>query len=235
MDISISHLNASTLQERKQGLQYQKVLYVLVATELIVALLWSSLALYWWPQLGSHVLGWWEFGLTAGILVVLLILVAFFVPQVRRLPVNWIIYILFTLVFAHFACFLNTLDISHLLYFALWILTSVISGFALYLLCSSSYIPIGESFLISFGVGTLVLMTFIVFTNFSLYLLILVAVATVILGFYYAYGLRTATRFSNFDETEEDPVAGAVRFWLDGALVGCRFFEMFGKSFKARD
>jgi len=235
MDISSSHLNASTHQERKQGLQYQRVLYVLVAVELIVALVWTSFALYWWPQLGSHILSWWEFGLVAGILVLLLILVAFFVPQVRRLPINWIIYILFTLAFAHFACFLNTLDISNLIYFALWILTAIICGFAVYSLCSSNYIPIGESFLISFGVGTLVLMAFIVFANFSLYLLILVAVATVILGFYYAYGLRTATRFSNFDDSEEDPVTGAVRFWLDGALVGCRFFEMFGRSFKSRE
>jgi len=235
MDISSSHLNTSTLQERKQGLQYQKILYVLVALELIVALVWTSFSLYWWPQLGSQIQNWWEFGLVAGILVLLLVLIAFFVPQVRRFPINWVIYLLFTLSFAHFACFLNTLDISNLLYFALWVLTVIIVGFALYSLLALSYIPIGESFLISFGLGTLVLIAFIAFTNFSLYLLILVAVGTVILGFYYAYGLRTATRFSNFDDSEEDPVTGAVRFWLDGALVGCRFFEMFGRSFKTRD
>ena len=235
MDISSSHLNASTIQERKQGLQYQKVLYVLVAIELIVALIWTSFSLYWWPQLGSQILNWWEFGLVAGILVLLLILIAFFVSGIRQLPINWIIYGLFLLAFAHFICFLNTLDQSQLLYFSLWILTTIISGFALYSILSSSYIPIIESFLISFGAGTLVLIAFIVFSSYSLYLVILVAVGSVILGFYYAYGLRTATRFSNFDDNEEDPVSGAVRFWLDGALVGCRFFEMFGQSFKSRE
>lgn len=234
MDISSSHLNTSTIQERKQGLQYQKILYVLVAIELILALVWTSFALYWWPQLGAQILHWWEFGVVAGVLTVLLILVAFFVPAVRKFPINWVIYVLFTLAFAHFACFLNTLDYSQLLYFALWVLTVIICGFAVYSVCSSSYIPIIESFLIAFGLGTLVLIAFIVFTGYSLYLLILVAVATAILGFYYAFSLRTATRFSNFDNFEEDPVSGAVRFWIDGALVGCRFFEMFGRSFKAR-
>lgn len=235
MDISSSHLNTSTIQERKQGLVYQKTLYVLVAIELILALVWTSFALYWWPQLGSHILHWWEFGLVAGVLALVLILVAFFVPAVRKFPINWVIYALFTLAFAHFICFLCTLDFSKLVYFALWVLTAIIVGFAVYSLCSSSYIPIIESFLIAFGVGTCVLVAFIVFSNYSLYLLILVAVATSILGFYYAYGLRTATRFSNFDDSEQDPVTGAVRYWIDGALVGCRFFEMFGRAFKARD
>ncbi len=234
MDISSSHLNTSTVQERKQGLQYQKTLYVLVAIELIIALIWSSFAVYWWAQLGSHIIDWWVFGLVAGVLALLLALVAFFVGAVRRFPINWIIYILFTAAFAHFIAFLVCIDLSQLLYFALWVLTAIVVGFAAYSLLSSSYIPVVESFLIAFGAGVIVLIPFIVFTNHSIYLLILVAVATALIGFYYAYGLRTATRFSNFDSHEDDPVSGAVRFWIDGALVGCRFFEMFGRSFNAR-
>lgn len=235
MDISSSHLNATTLEQRKQGLGYQKILYFLVAIELILALLWTSFSLYWWPQLGSQIAKWWEFGLVAGILVLLLILIAFFVHVVRTLPINWVIYGLFTLAFAHFAAFLNTLDSSNLLYFALWLLTVIVCGFALYSICSASYIPVIESFLISFGLSVVVLIAFIVFSSLKLHLLIIVAIGTAILGFYYAYGLRTATRFSNFDDNEEDPVSGAVRFWLDGALVGCRFFEMLGHSFKTRE
>lgn len=232
MDISSSHLNTSTIQERKQGLAYQKILYVLVAIELIVALVWTSFALWYYDRLGGPILHWWEFGLVAGLLALLLILIAFFVSAIRKFPINWVIYILFTLAFAHFICFLNTLDYTQLLYFALWVLTAIISAFALYSLLSTTYLPIIESFLISFGVATVVLIAFIVFTSHSLYLLILVAVATAVLGFYYAFSLRTATRFSNFDNFEEDPVSGAVRYWIDGALVGCRFFEMFGRSFK---
>lgn len=234
MDISSSHLNTSTLNERLQGISYQKVLYILVSIELILALIWTSFALYWWPQLGAPIAAWWYFGLVAGILVLLLILVAFFVPAVRRFPINWVIYILFLLAFVHFACFLNTLDPSRLLYFALWILTAIITGFAIYSVCSTSYIHVIESFIISFGLGLIVLIAFLVFTKYVVYQLILVAIATVIVGFYYAYGLRTVTKFSNFDDHEDDPVTGAVRFWLDGALVACRFFEMFGRSFGNR-
>lgn len=233
MDISSSHLNHSTLEQRIKSFGYQKILYILVAIELIVALIWTSFSLYWWTQLGAPIVKWWPFGLVAGILVLILILVAFFVSLVRRFPINWVIYILFTLAFAHFACFLNCLDPSRLLYFALWVLTVIISGFATYTICSSSYIPVIESFLISFGLGALVLIVFIVLSGLSLYLLILVAIGTAIVGFYYAYGLRTVTKFSNFDDSEEDPVSGAVRFWLDGTLVGCRFFEMLGNSFKS--
>lgn len=235
MDISSSHLNHSTIQERKQGIFYQKTLYILVAVELIIALLWTSFAVYWWQQLGAQILNWWPFGLAAGILALLLILLAFFVAFVRNFPINWVVYVLFTAAFAHFVCFLTCLDHSQLLYFALWTFTAIIIAFALYSLASSSYIPLIESFLIAFGVATAVLVAFIVLTSHSLYLLILVAVATAIVGFYYAYGLRTATRFSNFDDSEEDPVSGAVRFWIDGALVGCRFFEMFGRAFKTRN
>jgi hypothetical protein len=235
MDISSSHLNHSTIQERKQGLYYQKSLYILVAIELIIALVWTSFSVYWWNQLGSQILHWWPFGLAAGVLALILILLAFFLAFVRNFPINWVIYALFTAAFAHFVAFLTCLDYSQLLYFALWIFTAIIVGFALFSVASTSYIPIIESFLIAFGVGTIVLVAFIVLTNHSLYLLILVAVATSIVGFYYAYGLRTATRFSNFDDTEEDPVSGAVRFWIDGALVGCRFFEMFGRAFKSRN
>ena len=234
MDISSSYLNTSQLNEKRQGIRHQKVLYILVAIELIVALIWSSFALYFWPPLGAEILKWWEFGLVAGILALLLVLVAFFVSVVRRLPINWVIYILFTLAFAHFVCFLVTLDKSRLLYFGLWVFTVVISGFAIYSVCAFPYIPILESFILSFGIGAVVLIVFIVFTSFSLYLLILVAIAAVILAFFYASGLRTATKYSNFDDSEEDPVTGAVRFWIDGALVGCRFFEMIGRSFGSR-
>jgi len=235
MDISSSHLNHTTLEQRKQGFGYQKTLYALVAIELIVALLFTSFSLYWWAALGSELAKWWYFGVIAAALVVLLILIAFFVSQVRILPINWIIYGVFTLAFADLAAFLNCLDPSNLLYFSLWSLTVIISGFALYSICSSSYIPVIESFLISFGLGALVLMAFIVFTALRLQWLIVVSIGTAVFGFYYAYGLRTATRFSNFDEHEEDPISGAVRFWLDGLLVGCRFFEMFGQSFKERE
>ena len=235
MNISRSHLNISTLNEKRQGVNYQKVIYALVAIELIVALIWTSFALYWWPQLGAPIARWWEFGLAAGILGLLLILITFFVNAVRRFPINWVIYILFVLAFAHFACFLNTIDNSRLIYVALWVLTAIITAYAIYSFCTWSYIPLLESFFLAFGVGTLVLIVFLVFSDKSIYLLILVALAAVIVGFYYAYGLRTAVRFSNWETAEDDPVSGAVRFWIDGALVGCRLFEMYGHSVGSRD
>ena len=232
MEIAAPHLETSALQRRKQGLLYNRVLYFLVSLEMLVALIWTSFSLHYTKELAQNISQWWEFGVTAAVLVGLLVLITFFVPYTRSLPINWVLYFVFMFCFAHLICFINILDKSRMLYLVLWILTLVIHGFCIYYLCADDYIPVIESFCISFGLATAVLMAYIILTEHKLYLLILVAIGSATVGFYYAYGLRTATRFSVFDYSEEDPVSGAIRFWLDGALVSCRFFENVGKAFR---
>lgn len=231
MDISGYSVNKSTLEERQRNLKYMRFLYVLLAVELIVALVWTSFCLHFWTKLGAPIVKWWEFGLAAGIISGLLILATFFVAAVRRFPINWAIYFLFTLAFAHFWSFLCCLDSSRNLYFALWLLTAITVGFALYSLSATYYMQATESVLVVLGSGMIVLLAFLAFTEMDFFLLILVFIPVVIFGIYLALDLRTMLKHNLYDTNEEDAVAGAVRVWIESVLVFCRLAELVGSMF----
>lgn len=231
MDISGYSANKSTLEERQRNLTYSRTLYLLLAVELIVALVWTSFCLYFWDKLGSPIVRWWEFGLVAGIISGLLILATFFVAQVRRFPINWAIYGLFTLAFAHFWAFLCCLDESRCLYFALWVLTAISIGFALYSILATYYMQATESAIVVLGSSLPVLLAFLAFTEMSFFLLILVYIPVIIFGIYLALDLRTMLRKNMYDTKDEDAVAGAVRIWIESILVICRLGELVGSMF----
>ena len=222
--------NKSTLEEREENLYYIRWVYILLAVTLIVALVWSSFCLYWWSQLGSPIVAWWYFGVVAAALVVILILIAALLAAVRLPPVNWIVYILFTLAFAHLAAFLDCLENQRLLYFGLWVLTAIGVAFAIYSFCANSYIHSIEAFMLSFGSSSLVLVAFIALSDIAFFLLILVYLPASIFGFYLAYNLRVTVRHHLFDSHQEDPISGAVRIWMESFLVFCRVGELFGQS-----
>ena len=232
MDLSGYSVNKSTIEERQHNLRYIRLLYALLALELVIALVWTSFCLGYWDDLGKPIVHWWEFGIVAGVLVLILILVTFFVEAVRRFPINWVIYLIFTLAFAHLWAFLCCLDESRLLYYALWLLTAIAIGFALYAFCATFYMQSMESALVILGASGIVFMAWLAFTEISWFLLLLVYVAVAVFGFYLAFNLRLMVRHSVFDSEEEDPISGAVRVWIESALVFCRFGELGGRMFK---
>lgn len=231
MDYSGLSLNKSTFEERQKNLSYIRVLYILLAFELILAVIWSSFCLYFWNKLGGPIVRWWEFGLVAAILCVLLILATLFVKALRRHPINWAIYGLFTLSFAHLCAFLSCWDSTRLFYYALWILTAITVTLALYSLVSSFYTDNMTALILVFGSGAIVLAWFVAFSEIPVFQLILVFVPVAIFGLYLAYNLRKTVRNSLFDHSEEDPVSGAVRIWIESVLVVCRLGELVGKMF----
>ena len=231
MDISGYSVNKSTLEERQRNLTYTRFLYLLLAVELIIALIWTSFCISYWNKLGAPIVKWWEFGLVAGILSGLLILATFFVAAVRRFPINWAIYFLFTLVFAHFWAFLCCLDETRFLYFALWLLTAISIGFALYSTVATYYMQTTESTLVVLGSSLPVLLAFLAFTEMDFFILILVYIPVVIFGIYLALDLRTMLKHNLYDTNEEDAVAGAVRIWIESVLVFCRLGELVGSMF----
>lgn len=231
MDISGYSVNKSTLEERQRNLKYTRFLYVLLAIQLIIALLWTSFALHFWTKLGAPIARWWEFGLVAGVLAGLLVLAAFFVAAVRRFPINWAIYFVFTLAFAHLWAFLCCLDVNRYLYFALWLLTAISVGFALYSISATYYMQTTESALVVLGSALPVLLAFLAFTEMSFFMLILIFVPVVIFGVYLALDLRTMLRHNLYETEEEDAVAGAVRIWIESVLVFCRLGELVGSAF----
>ena len=231
MNSSGLSLNRSTFEHRKKNLDYIRALYLLFALELVIALIWSSFCLGFWDKLGSGVVRWWEFGLTAGIICAILVLATLFVSAVKKFPVNWAVYSIFTLCFAHLCAFLSCWDESRLFYYALWIMTVIAIALAIYAFCSNYYMENITTLLIVIGAGSLVLVSFIVFSEISVFKLILVFVPVMIFGVYLAYDLRTSVRNSLFDHDDEDPVSGAVRIWIETVLVFCRFGELTGKMF----
>lgn len=231
MDISGYSANRSTLEERHRNLTYTRFLYLLLAVELIIALIWTSFCLHFWNKLGAPIVRWWIFGLIAGIISGLLILVTFFLAAVRRFPINWAIYFIFTLAFAHFWAFLCCVDESRFLYFALWLLTAISVGFALYSLVATYYMQATESALVVLGSSLPVLLAFLAFTEMDSFILILVFVPVVIFGIYLALDLRTMLRHNLFDTNQEDAVTGAVRIWIESILVFCRLGELVGSMF----
>lgn len=231
MDISGYSVNKSTLEERQRNLKYMRFLYVLLAVELIVALVWTSFSLHFWNKLGAPIVRWWVFGMIAGIISGVLILATYFVGVARRFPINWAIYFLFTLAFAHFWSYLCCLDTSRFLYFALWLLTAIAVGFALYAISATYYMQATESVLVVLGAGMIVLLAFLAFTDMDFFLLILVFIPVVIFGVYLALDLRTMLKHNMYETHEEDAVSGAVRVWIESVLVFCRLAELIGSAF----
>ena len=138
---------------------------------------------------------------------------------------------MFTLCFAHLCAFLSCWDSSRLFYYALWVLTVITIALTLYVFLNDTYIDNFTTMLVVIGSGLLVLVGFIVFTEITIFKLILVFVPVVVFGIYLAYDVRTSVRNNIFDSEEEDPVSGAVRIWIETALVFCRLGEMVGKMF----
>ena len=231
---SVHSVNQSTLEERAHNLTYLRFLYILLALELVLSLVWTSFCLGYWADLGQPIIDWWYFGLVAGILVLILILVAFFISAVRKFPINWVIYAIFTLAFAHLWAFLCCLDKTRLLYFALWLLTAMTVGFALYSLCATFYMMSLQTALVVFGSGAVVFMGFLAFTQMNFFLLLLVFVATCVFGSYLAFNLRATVRSSVFESEQEDAVTGAVKIWIESSLVLCRMGELGGQMFTKR-
>lgn len=133
MDASIASHNKSTFEERQKNVSYLRTLYFLFSLEFIIAILFCVLSVYWWPSLGDFIVRWWGIALATAIICVLLILVTFFVPAVRKAPANLAIYAIFTLCFAWcWAYLVNRFEEYQVAWYVLLLLASVAVGFAVY-------------------------------------------------------------------------------------------------------
>jgi hypothetical protein len=232
MDYSSMSLNRSTIEQRQSNLKFIRVLHLLVAIELVLTIIWASFSIYFWDELGAPIVHWWEFAIVAGCLVGVLLLVALALQLTRRPPINWVIYGLFTLSFAHLFGFLACLDKTRLVYFALWVLTAVTLAVFLHWLVSIEYINTLTSTLTVFGSAAIVLLAFLTFSEINPLFLIMVYLAASIFGVFLTRGIRISVKSTIHESDENEPVSGAVRIWGEGLLVCFRFGELFGNSFR---
>lgn len=134
MDQSSISNNQSTFEDRLHKISYLRALYGFFALELLIVLAWSTLVLYW-DWLGDFVETWWGIAVVTGIISIALMFVALFVPAVRNTPVNFVIYLVFTLCFAYTIGYLCQIDWEHgsqCVYYALCVLTAIAFAFFIY-------------------------------------------------------------------------------------------------------
>lgn len=133
MDASIASLNKSTFEERQRNISYLRTLYFLFALEFVVAILCSWFASSIWEGLGNFIVDWWYFAAIALFICIVMVLVTFFVPAVRRFPVNIVIYLLFLLAFAYVWTYLVCrFKNTGYAWYVLWLLAAIAIAFAIY-------------------------------------------------------------------------------------------------------
>jgi FtsH-binding integral membrane protein len=122
------------------------------------------------------------------------------------------------------------LDDSYLVYYALWMITSVTLGYSIYGWAA----PNGMSTMVAMMIVLLaclaVCLLFLVFTPISFIGLTLVLLALLIFGFDLHYDIRKVIRGGVRDYNKDDPFAGAVTIWAEGLLVFVRFSELLTRA-----
>lgn len=229
-------MNLSTLsgrttpEDRAKNIDFLRMLYTLFAIKLLIALIWTSFALSHYDKFGKGIERWWEFAIVTGVMCLILILATIIMPALRKFPIGAAIYAVFTICFMHFVSYLCLLDKTYLVYYALWLLFAVSIGFVIY---AWSLVSRSNTLISIMVVTTSCLMIFIVFLIFSeikFIGLLLVLFGILVFGFYLNYDVRKMVRGGIIEYVTDDPYTGAIRIWLESALVFCRFIELIGRS-----
>ena len=218
-----NHINA----KRQHNLALQRDTYVLMAITLGLALLFASLALIY-PGLAAFLASHWYIAIGLAVLAVILILLSYFSPALRKAPINMVIYALFTVCFVYLVGFAASSNFWRYVYFALWILFLIVLGYLLYAHATSTAVSALVSFAIVFSAAMIVFFVFLIFTKMGFLPLVFVMLGTMVYGYYLGHNVRTNARGTLLDPTTDDPFTGAVRSWLEGFLVFFRFIEMLG-------
>lgn len=219
-----------TLEERLKNISFLRALYTLFAFELLVSVIWTSFAFAYYHPLGAGIQKYWQIAIVTGILCLILILVAFFVRVVQSLPINIIIYVLFTLCFMHFSSWLALIDPTILVYYALWLLLAVAIGFAIYAWSTNTSTNSIVTIMITVISALIIFVVFLIFTDVVFIGLLLVLLAVIVYGFYLNYDVRKMVTGGIADFSREDPWTGAVKIWIESLFVFCRFIELLGRS-----
>ena len=230
--MNLSNISSGPIntEDRRKNLGFIRNLYTLFALQLLVAVIWCSFALAYYPEFGSGIVRWWEFAIVTGIICLILLMVALFVPSVRKAPVNMVVYIVFTLCFMHFVSYLVLVDTSLLVYYALWLLFAVAVGYAMYAWGTNPYMSTLFSLMVVSASCMLVFVGFLIFSDVNFIGLLLVLLAVLVFGFYLNYDVRKMVRGGLYEYGSDDAWTGAVRIWAESCMVFCRFVELLGRG-----
>ena len=230
--MNLSNISSGPInyEDRQKNLNFIRMLYSLFAVELLVALIWTSFALAYYDPFGKGIERWWEFAIATGVICLILILLALFMPAFRKSPLNLVVYGVFTICFMHFISYVVLVDQSRLVYYALWLLFGIALGFAIYAWSTSTYMNTLFSLMVVAVSCMIIFIVFLIFTDVNFLGLLLVLLAMLVFGFYLNYDVRRMVRSGLYEYGNDDPFSGAVRIWAEAVMVFCRFVELLGRG-----
>ncbi len=216
---------------KRRKVNYQRVLYFLFTVELLVQLTWTSLALAFFSDLGTAILGHWELALISGVLIIFILIICFCFKALQRSPINLIVYLIFTIVSAYFISWIVLADRTLLVYYALWLLTGVSVAYTVYSWASPACISTLVSFIVTLIPTMLVFLIFLIFSEIVFVGLLAVLLAVIYYGFYLNLDTRRAVSGSSGNEGREDAWVGAVTIWIDALMASVRIVELIVNGF----
>jgi FtsH-binding integral membrane protein len=230
MNSSSIPLQRVSAESRQLHLNFLKVLYFLFGVELLIQVIWTSFAINYFDELGVHIRDRWEFALIAAVIVGFILVTSFCLQVYRRMPINVIIYCIFTLALAYLSCWLALVDKYLLIYFAMWVLFMIAIAYTIYSWATYTYLKSFISIIVVLAPSVLVLLGFLIFSEIRFMRLILMFVGVLIYGFYLNYDIRKMVVGGASDYGREDPWIGAVQIWVEALVVVVRVIELFARG-----
>lgn len=230
--MNLSNISSGKIgpEERSKNLNFIRLLYTLFALQLLIAIIWTSFAISYYPEFGSGIVKHWWIAIITGSICLILILATLFMNALRNSPINMVVYLIFTFCFMHFISYVCLKDSSYLVYYALWLLFAIAVGFSIYAWSTNTYMNTLFSLILVAVSCLIIFVVFLIFTEINFLGLLLVLLGGMILGFYLNYDVRRMVRGGLYDYGDDDPWTGAVRIWAESVLVFCRFFELLGRG-----
>lgn len=230
MNSSIIPLQRVSPEARQLNLNFLKVLYFLFTIELLIQVVWTSFAIHYFDEFGVHIRDHWEFAVIAGVLVGFIMISSFFIQAYQRMPINVIIYSVFTLSLAYLSCWFALIDKFYLVYFAMWILLMIAIAYTIYAWATFTYLKSFISIMVVLMPSVLVLFAFLVFSEIRFMRLIIMFVGVLIYGFYLNYDIRKMVIGGVNDYGREDPWIAAIQIWIEALFVFVRVIELFARG-----
>ena len=214
----ISHVHPRILYIRK--------LYLMLFIQLLIVSIITFCA--WYFSDFKNFLNKYHWILTVSLVLSLILLFfsLFFRKFAAKMPLNWIIYILFTLLISFcfsYAVALGNSDVALMVFVTG---AAVCFSLMIYALTTKTELTYQGASLYVLGSILLTFQLFLIFTDVTFTHVIFVCVGEVLFAFYLVFDTMTYVSGSLYKWEKEDSVSGAVVIYLDVFLLFLRLCEL---------
>lgn len=161
-----------------------------------------------------------------GMASVLLLLVFCQRKYVSKLPLNVLVYIVFTCFLAFFFAWITILDSTLIILMFLISACAIAFSLLIYVLTTKTELTYQGASLFVLGAIFLVFQIFILFTEAKVDYLICGVLINIVWGFYLIYDTQTNVSGVKYDWAKDDSFSGAVLIYMDVFVLVLRFCEL---------